>query len=75
MISYDILAQAVTNRTKDKTMATITCEVMIKMNGNLIETRPSTSKILAKQYGSRRAKKIGGSYEVKEVQPREYRPE
>lgn len=56
-------------------MATITCEVTIKMNGNTIETRPSTSKTLAKQYGSRRAKKIGGSYEVKEVEPREYNGE
>lgn len=53
-------------------MATITCEVTIRMNGNLIETRPSTSKTLAKQYGSRKAKKIGGTYEVQEVEPREY---
>lgn len=56
-------------------MATITCEVEIKYNGNTIETRPSTSKTLAKQYGSRKAKKIGGSYEIKEVEPREYNGE
>lgn len=56
-------------------MATITCEVTIRMNGQTIETRPSTSKTFAKQYGSRRAKKIGGTYEVQEVEPREYNGE
>lgn len=56
-------------------MATITCEVEIKYNGRTIETRPSTNKTFAKQYGSQRTKKIGGTYEVKSVQPREYKPE
>lgn len=55
-------------------MATITCEVTIRKAGQTIETRKSTSKILARQYGSRKAKEVGGEYEVKEVTPYEFQP-
>lgn len=54
-------------------MATIRCELTITdSNGNAVETRPSTSKVFAKQYASRAAKAIGGTYEIRDVQPREY---
>ena len=56
-------------------MATINCEIEIRKNGQVIETRPSTNKTLAKVWGSRRAKEIGGTYKVNSVKPYEFKPE
>lgn len=56
-------------------MATINCEVIIKKDGQVIQVQPSTNKTLAKMWGSRKAKEIGGEYQVKPVTPYEFKPE
>ncbi len=56
-------------------MTMITCEIQITKNGQTIETRKSTSKTLAKTYGSRKAKEVGGEYKVVEVTPYEFKAE
>jgi len=78
IVAIDIITNttAVTNtKQRNKKMATIRCEVTVSdANGKVVEKFPSTNKTFAKQIGSRKAKAIGGEYEVNAVEPYEYQP-
>lgn len=55
-------------------MATVRCEVIISKSGKEVEKFPSTSKTYANRIGKSRAKEVGGTFEVKKIQPQEYNP-